>query len=125
MPNGAAANLAIGGALPVATLSGKLDALASGRPALSFRPGGMATLNVAFSASGVGNSRSLTSVALSSLSNTGASAVPLAGPSRICAATVARIGAEKRTVIGRIGRQGALPCSRSQVNSAVKAARTL
>jgi hypothetical protein len=36
-PNGAAANLAIGGASPVATFSGKLPALASGRPLASFR----------------------------------------------------------------------------------------
>ena len=49
----AAANLAIGGASPVATVSGKLAALASGRPALSFRPRA-APRQRAFSASGVG-----------------------------------------------------------------------
>ncbi len=43
-PKGAAANLAIGGAAPVATFSGKLAALASGRPASSFNSRGMTTL---------------------------------------------------------------------------------
>ena len=41
MPNGAAANLAIGGALPVCTLSGKAEALASGRPASSLSSAGI------------------------------------------------------------------------------------
>ena len=44
MPNGAAANLAIGGASPVCTLSGKLEALSSARPALSFKSRGSSTL---------------------------------------------------------------------------------
>ena len=54
MPNGAAANLAIGGVAPVATLSGKLAGVGE-RPAgvvLSSR--GSSTLNAAFSASGWG-----------------------------------------------------------------------
>ena len=124
-PNGAAANLAIGGALPVCTLSGKLDALASGRPALSRSVAGISMLNAAFSASGFGNAISLTSVALSSLSNTGASGLPAAGRRRTWAASSRATGAVKRTLIGRIGRHGALARSRSQLKSAVKAARTV
>ena len=68
---------------------------------------------------------SVTSVALSSLSNTGARGSPLAGASRTCAASVRGTGAEKRRLIGRIGRQGAAALSRSQLNSAVKASRTV
>ncbi len=68
---------------------------------------------------------SRTSVALSSLSKTGASASPpAAGARRTCAASSRGTGAEKRTVIGRIGRQGAAARSRSQLKSAVKALRT-
>ena len=95
MPNGAAANLAIGGALPVCTLSGKLDALASGRPALSRSVAGISMLNAAFSASGFGNAISLTSVALSSLSNTGASGAPAAGRRRTWAASSRATGARE------------------------------
>ena len=114
----------MGGAPPVPTLSGKLDALESGRPALSCRPTGMTTLYDAFSASGVGNVTSLSSAALSSLSKTGSTGAPVVGTRRTCVINARGTGAEKRTVIGRIGRQGDVAFSRSQVNSAVKAART-
>ena len=45
-------------------------------------------------------------------------------PAATCAACARGTGAEKRRLIGRIGRQGAAAFSRSQLNSAVKAART-
>jgi hypothetical protein len=70
IPNGAAANLAIGGALPVCTLSGNADRLASGRPAMSFIARASRPRRFAFSASGR-NATSVTSPDLSSLSNTG------------------------------------------------------
>src|ERR1700712_1980533 len=125
MPNGAAANLAIGGASPVATLSGKLAAFASGRSELSLMPAGNSMLKFEFSGNGVGNVSELSSFDFSSLSNTGASAVPDAGFSRILAASSRDIGDENVNVIGLIGRHGAFARSRSQVNSAVNAARTL
>ena len=118
-PNGAAANLAIGGAAPVASLSGKLAALASTRPALSFKSPGRLSVNAAFSDSGVGKVSALTSVAVSSLSNTGASALADpgdagdAGVSRTFAAHSRGTGAEKPSRIGRIGKHGALARSRS------------
>ena len=124
-PNGAAANLAIGGARPVPTLSGKIAAFVSTRPAASLSPDGRAMVKAAFSASGVGNATSLTSSARSSLSNTGASAAPAAGCKRTSEAWARAIGAENFSVKGRIGKHGAFAFSRSQVNSAVKAARTV
>jgi len=51
-PKGAAANLASGGEAPVATLSGKLAALAKARPLLSLSPAGICRVNCAFSARG-------------------------------------------------------------------------
>ena len=108
-PNGAAANLAIGGASPVATLSGKLAALASGRPALSFSSRGRSTLYAAFSAQRLRETRSRSPrSALSSLSNTGASGV--AARRRAAApAPPARAAPAPRSaaLIGRIGRHGA------------------
>ena len=124
-PKGAAENLAIGGASPVATASGKLAALASGRPAASRRPAGSSIVKRAFSASGFGNCTCDTSAAVSSLSNTGANAAPVAGFRRTCCASARATGSEKRSDKGRTGRQGALARSRSQLNSAVKAGRTV
>ncbi len=123
-PKGAEANLASGGASPLATFKGKLVTLASARPALSFSPAGSSIVNVAFSGSGVGKAICCTSSDLSSLSNTGASAVPVAGFRRACAASARGTGAEKPSVIGRIGRQAAPARSRSQLNSAMKGLRT-
>ena len=125
MPNGAAANFAIGGASPVATASGNTPAFASVRSALSFKPLGISTRKPAFSGSGTPNLISLTSTALSSVSNTGRNALPESGISRTLAASSRKTGAEKRTLIGRIGRHGAFALSRSQLNSAVNAGRTV
>ena len=124
MPNGAVANLAIGGAAPVVTCSGKAPALASSRPEASFKSLGSAMVKRAFSGSGVAKRTCVTSVDLSSLSNTGASAAPRAGCSSTCCACARATGSEKLTVSGLIGRQGAAARSRSQLNSAVKALRT-
>jgi len=122
MPKGAAANLAIGGAGPVATLSGKLAALASTRPAGSFRSRGRVMRSCAFSGSGAGHCSSLVS-ALSS-SSLGASSLPSA-PTRRAASSAARgSGTEKRNASGRSGMQGAWAFSRSQLNSAVNLGRT-
>ena len=82
-------------------------------------------MKLAFSGSRDGKLRLLTSPALSSLSNTGASAAPLAGFRRTCAARSRGTAAVKRRRSGRIGRQGALARSRSQLTSAVKAGRTV
>ena len=51
--------------------------------------------------------------------------MPAAGRRRTWAASSRATGALKRTLIGRIGRHGALARSRSQLKSAVKAARTV
>ena len=51
-PNGAAANLASGGMLEVATFKGNAPALASGRPLSSLNPLGTTTVNALDSGSG-------------------------------------------------------------------------
>ena len=123
-PNGAAANLASGGASPVATLSGKLLALASARPAPSFSSRGNSSVKAVFSGKGPAKLSDETSSALSSLSKLGAIALPPAGCKRTCAATARASGALNVSVSGRIGQHGALAFSRSHENSAVKDLRT-
>ena len=123
-PKGEAANLAMGGASPVATLSGNEPALASVRPAASFTSRGNSTVIAIDSGSGVGKRTSLTSAAVSSLSNCGLIAEPEAGFRRTASAVARGTGDEKRNAIGRMGRQGASARSRSQLNSAVKGLRT-
>ena len=124
-PNGAAANLAIGGAAPVATLSGKLARWrAAGRRCPSARSAGRRCRPRSRPAAWERRSRSPRS-ALSSLSNTGRERARRSpAPAATCAASARGTGAEKRRLIGRIGRHGAAAFSRSQLNSAVKAART-
>ena len=143
-PNGAAANLAIGGALPVFTASGNIEALASGRPALSFRLAGNSICSVAFSGSGRAKVTDCTSSPGSArFSNTGAApatavpagacralaaaagaAVPGNSRRRILSASPREMGAENRSVIASTGQHGAPARSRSQLNSAVKGLRT-
>ena len=126
MPNGAAANLAIGGALPVCTLSGKLAALASARPALSRSVAGISIAERGVLGERL-RERDLADlgrlvVLVEHRRERRAGGRAAGAPARRARARPARV---KRTLIGRIGRHGALARSRSQLKSAVNAARTV
>ena len=125
MPNGAAANLAIGGASPVATSSGKLAALASGRPLVVAHARGHLELQPRVLGSGTRKSdRARLRPPCRPCRTRGASALPSRPTSRTCAASARahRRREAQPTSAGSAGSGAAR--SRSQLNSAVKAART-
>ena len=111
-PTGAAENLAIGGASPVATPSGKLAALASGRPAPSFKATGSSIVKRALSANGFAKVTLDTSGVRSSRFNTRSNAAPTAGFGRTCCASARATSSEKRSDKGRTDRKDALAYSR-------------
>ena len=125
MPNGAAANLASGGIGPVAILSGKLLALASGRPLASFKSGGRRSVKALRSGSGWGNCRRSMSASASVLSSMIGACSPLSPTRRANSARRRGTGALNFNSIGRIGKQPACAFSRSQLVLAVNGSRTV
>ena len=126
MPNGDAANLASGGIAPVATMSGKLSALTSGRPDASLKSFGSSSMKGADSANGGLKVTLLTTASASPLSPSNAGLrVFLPDARRIASASLRATGALKSSRIGRIGRQADWAFSRSQPKLAVKGSRTV
>ena len=125
MPNGAAANLASGGIGPVATFSGTLAALASGRPLASFKSGGSVSVKPVRSGRGAGNCTRSSSASASSPSSITGACSARSERRRICSASRRGTGALNWSVIGRIGMQAAWAFSRSQPMLAVKGSRTV
>ena len=125
MPKGAAANLTSGGIAAVSILSGKLAALASGRPLASFRSAGRLSVSVLRSGKGPLNwTRSSRSSPWLPSSKCGDISV-LSERSRTAPSSLRATGALKTSSIGRIGMQAAWAFSRSQLVLAVKGSRTL
>jgi len=125
MPKGAAANLASGGMGPVSIFSGKLPALASGRPLASFRSAGRLRLSAARSGKGPSKRRrSSSSSPAPSSAPCGANSV-LSERSRTAPSSLRATGALNVSSIGRIGMHAAWAFSRSQRVLAVKGSRTL
>ncbi|MCY1378955.1 hypothetical protein D9M69_666300 [compost metagenome] len=119
--------MASGGIAPVATFSGKLPGVPSGRPEASWKPEGSSMLNCVLSASGGPKLALLTTS--SSLceppSFSSVALIVLPSPlSTICEATLRVTGALNCSCIGRSGRQAACAFSRSQLNDTAKGSRT-
>jgi hypothetical protein len=126
-PKGEAANLASGGIAPVATFSGKVSGVASGRPEASSNFEGSSMLYCVLSASGGPKLTLLTTSSslcvppsLSSLA-----LIVLPSPlSSIWEASLRVTGALNCSCIGRSGRHADCAFSRSQVNDTAKGSRT-
>ncbi len=124
-PNGEAANLASGGIGPVATASGKLSALRSGRPEASLKSLGSSSRMGVCGAKGGMNCTPLTTVSPSPSPSRSGLRVSLSDFSRIASASLRGTGALNDRRIGRMGRQAACAFSRSQPKSALKGSRTV
>ena len=124
-PNGAAANLASGGIGPVRTVSGKLSAFCSGRPASSLRPAGKTSCAVLRSGRAALKRISSTLLARASPGLKSGSSVVLPLRSTTCFAQFMGTGALKFSCTGRIGRQAACALGRSQLKVASNGGRTL
>ena len=120
-----AANFASGGFSSVRTRSGNDRALASGRPASSFNPSGSSIRNCCFSGSPGPNVTPVRSPVSVDFGSCAGHALPAASTSRIFCASAFAIGAVNDSESGRIGMHCASLFTRSHVNDARKAGRTL
>ncbi len=120
-----AANFASGGFSSVRTASGNERALASVRPASSFRPSGSSMRKRCFSGSPGPNVTDVTPLPSASFATLGGYALLAASTSRIFSASAFAIGAEKESESGRIGMHCASLFTREHENDARNVGRTL